>query len=193
MCFPLFKGWNSDTRLLNLFSEIYIYSQLLLSPSLFLVSFLISFFLKLTVAFRWCVIYVREDDDSNVKAMVTRLIWTTWTLMSTVPKKAVKLNHSLTLVISRPVNWWKSFTWIHPSYPEFYWLTTRCCPHDGHGSTATCLWWAHFSTCRFIPSDATHFTLSHPIEMHNSHLLGDVVTMLLNLTLMKHWLPIGVR
>ena len=28
--------------------------------------------------------------------MVTRLVWTTWTPMSTVPKKAVKLNHSLT-------------------------------------------------------------------------------------------------
>ena len=35
-------------------------------PSLFYVSFLISFFLKLIVACRLCVIYVREDNDSNV-------------------------------------------------------------------------------------------------------------------------------
>ena len=28
--------------------------------------------------------------------MITRLVWTTWTPMSAVPKKAVKLNHSLT-------------------------------------------------------------------------------------------------
>ena len=28
--------------------------------------------------------------------MITRLLWTTWTLLSAVPKKAVKLNHSLT-------------------------------------------------------------------------------------------------
>ena len=31
------------------------------------VSFLISFFFKLIVACRFCVIYVKEDNDSNVK------------------------------------------------------------------------------------------------------------------------------
>ena len=31
-----------------------------------------------------CVIYVREDNDSNVQAMITRLIWTTWTSLPAV-------------------------------------------------------------------------------------------------------------
>ena len=41
-------------------------SQLKWVPSLFCFSFLIHFFLKLIVACRLCVIYMREDDDSNV-------------------------------------------------------------------------------------------------------------------------------
>ena len=41
-----------------------------------------------------------EDDNSNVCAIITRLVWTAWTSMSTVPKKAIKLNHSLTI-------WWR--------------------------------------------------------------------------------------
>ena len=43
------------------------------------------------------VIYVRKDNDSNVKAMVTRLIWTS---LSVVPRKAVKFNHSLILQLT---------------------------------------------------------------------------------------------
>ena len=41
---------------------------------------------------------MREDNDSNVKAMITRLIWTIWTSLYGVrcPGKAVKFNHSLT-------------------------------------------------------------------------------------------------
>ena len=35
--------------------------------------------------------------------MITRPVWTTWTLMSAVPKKAVKLTHSCTLSFSV---WW---------------------------------------------------------------------------------------
>ena len=35
--------------------------------------------------------------------MIARLVWTTWTLMSAVPKKAVKLTHSHTLSFSV---WW---------------------------------------------------------------------------------------
>ena len=35
-------------------------------PHIFAVLFLIRFFLKLIVACRLCVIYVREDNDSNV-------------------------------------------------------------------------------------------------------------------------------
>ena len=48
------------------------------------------------MACRLCIIYVREDNDSDVKAMITRLIWTIWTSLSAVPRKAVKFNHSVT-------------------------------------------------------------------------------------------------
>ena len=37
-----------------------------------------------------------EDNNFNVKAMITQLIWTIWTSLSVVPRKAIKLNHSLT-------------------------------------------------------------------------------------------------
>ena len=30
------------------------------------------------MACRLCVIYVSEDNDSNVWAMITQLVWTTW-------------------------------------------------------------------------------------------------------------------
>ena len=65
-------------------------------PWLFCFSFLFPFFLKWIVAYKWCVIYVREDNDFNVWAIITWLVWTIWTSMSAVLKKAVKLNHSLT-------------------------------------------------------------------------------------------------
>ena len=48
------------------------------------------------MACRLWVICVREDNDSNVYAMITWPIWTTWTSLSAVPRKAVKFNHSLT-------------------------------------------------------------------------------------------------
>ena len=32
--------------------------------------------------------------------MITRLVWTTWTPVSAVPKRAVKLNHSRTLAVT---------------------------------------------------------------------------------------------
>ena len=38
---------------------------------IFRFSFLIPFFLKLIVACRLCVICVRQDNDSNVKAIIT--------------------------------------------------------------------------------------------------------------------------
>ena len=46
--------------------------------------------------------------------MITRLIWTIWTPMSSVPKKADKLNLSLSLSLSggRGVVCWKSNCWI---------------------------------------------------------------------------------
>ena len=51
------------------------------------------FFLKLIVTCILCVIYVREDNDSNVLVMIIRLVWTTWTPMSAVP------HHSLTYIV----------------------------------------------------------------------------------------------
>ena len=44
---------------------------------------------------RLWVFYVREDNYSNVLVMITWLIWTIWTPVSSVPKKADKLNLSL--------------------------------------------------------------------------------------------------
>ena len=62
----------------------------------FFVFLLYIFFFKSIVAYRWCVIYVREYNDFNVTMIITRPIWTTWTPMSSVPEKAFKLNRSLT-------------------------------------------------------------------------------------------------
>ena len=53
------------------------------------------FFLRLIITCRLWVIYVREDNYSNVQVMIKRLIWTIWTPMSSVLKKADKLNLSL--------------------------------------------------------------------------------------------------
>ena len=54
-------------------------------------------YLKLFVACRLCVIYVREDNDFNVLAMITRLVWTTWTWLSAVPERPLNLiTYSLT-------------------------------------------------------------------------------------------------
>ena len=63
-----------------------------------LVTYLMCFFLRLIITCRLWVIYVREDNYSNVKVMIKRLIWTIWTLMSSVLKKADKLNLSLSLM-----------------------------------------------------------------------------------------------
>ena len=51
---------------------------------------------------RLCVIYAREDNDFNGLVIITWLVWTIWTSMSAVLKKAVKLNHSLTTVDDIP-------------------------------------------------------------------------------------------
>ena len=53
------------------------------------------FFLRLIITCRLCVIYVREDNYSNVYVMITQLIWTIWIPMSSIPQKADKLNLSL--------------------------------------------------------------------------------------------------
>ena len=51
---------------------------------------------QMLVHHQYCVIYVREDNDSNEYVMITRLVWITWTLMSTVPKRPLNLiTHSL--------------------------------------------------------------------------------------------------
>ena len=44
-----------------------------------------------------CVIYVGGDNDFNVQAMITRLMWTIWTSLSAVRKRPLNLiTHSLT-------------------------------------------------------------------------------------------------
>ena len=58
------------------------------------------FFLRLIITCRLWVIYVREDNYSNVQVMIKWLIWTIWTPMSSVLKKADKLNLSLSLSLS---------------------------------------------------------------------------------------------
>ena len=55
-----------------------------------------SFLLK--VICRLCVIYVGGDNDFNVQAMITRLMWTIWTSLSAVRERLLNLiTHSLTL------------------------------------------------------------------------------------------------
>ena len=50
---------------------------------------------KLIVTSRLWVIYVREDNYSNVQARITQLIWTAWTLLSAARERPLNLNHSL--------------------------------------------------------------------------------------------------
>ena len=64
----------------------------LMGPSLFsFIVLIVFFFLRLIITCRLWVIYVKEDNYSNVKVMIARLIWTIWTPMSYVPKKADNL------------------------------------------------------------------------------------------------------
>ena len=64
------------------------------APHLLFFFFSIPISLKLIVACRLCVIYVREDTDSNVEAVITQLIWILWTSLSAIHRKAGKFNHS---------------------------------------------------------------------------------------------------
>ena len=75
----------------SLFHQCFV--NLMGALSILLFFFLIPFLLKLSVACRLCVIYVREDYDSNAQAVITPLIWTS---LSAVPRKAIEFNHSLT-------------------------------------------------------------------------------------------------
>ena len=54
----------------------------------FIFYFLIQFFI---VSCRLCVIYVREGNDYNIYILITQLVWTTWTPLSSVPKKLLNL------------------------------------------------------------------------------------------------------
>ena len=95
-------------------------SQLNGCPFLFL---FIIFFLKLIVASRLCVIYVKEDDNSNVQVMITWLIWITWTSLSAVWKRAVKLNYSLTHLWSDPERTAQINVYMGPVGP---WKLAQC-------------------------------------------------------------------
>ena len=73
----------------------------------FLCFFFIPLFLKLIVACRLYVIYVRENNYSNVYVMITWLVWITWTSLSTIQERPlnlitdplIRLTPSLQLVI----------------------------------------------------------------------------------------------
>ena len=70
-------------------------------PSLFVVLF----YQKLFVACRLCVIYVGGDNDFNVQAMITPLMWTIWTSLSAVRERPLNLiTHSLTCSSTRSFN-----------------------------------------------------------------------------------------
>ena len=58
--------------------------------------FFSSFILKLIATCRLCVIYVREDGDSNAYVMITRLMCGKIDHDVLCPEKAVKRNHSIT-------------------------------------------------------------------------------------------------
>ena len=62
-------------------------------PLTFLCLFFIHIFLKLIVTCRLYVIYVREDNDSNVYVMIAWLLWTIWIQIPTVPRRLLNLTH----------------------------------------------------------------------------------------------------
>ena len=70
----------------------------------FIVFLFIYIFLSVIVTFKFCVIYVSEDNDSNALAMFTRLLWITWTSISAAPKMAIKLTHSRTRSLARSLS-----------------------------------------------------------------------------------------
>ena len=68
---------------------------------LFFISF---FFLMIIVTCRLCGVYVGEDNDINVKVMITQLVWTIWTSLSAVRKRLLNLTtHSLTYSLAAVV------------------------------------------------------------------------------------------
>ena len=75
----IFSLLSSDWVVIAVSDSVSVQGTISSDKSLFCCSFLIPFFLKLFVACRLCDIYVREDNDFNVYAMITQLMWTTWT------------------------------------------------------------------------------------------------------------------
>ena len=59
--------------------------------------FYLLFIFKLIATYIFRVIHVREDNVSNVYAVVTRIIWITWIQMSIVRERPLNITtHSLT-------------------------------------------------------------------------------------------------
>ena len=102
-----------------------------MGPSLF--SFIISivFFLWLIITCRLWAIYVREDNYSKVKLMITRLIWTIWTPMSSVPKRQINLISLSLLELYffaqnlRNISSWRWWCYAQYIYP---WVVHLQCP-----------------------------------------------------------------
>ena len=47
----------------------------------------------------------REDNDFSVYVMIKRLVWTTWTLLSAIPKRLLNLiSHSFTWCLGNNIN-----------------------------------------------------------------------------------------
>ena len=97
----------------------------------FFVYYFNCFFLRLIITCRLWVIYVREDNYSNVEVMIKLLIWTIWTLMSSVLKKADKLNLSLSLVACSVLSHYLSqcrviFDWTCWNKLNAIWIKNFC-------------------------------------------------------------------
>ena len=86
------------------------------------------FFLRLIITCRLWVIYVREDNYSNVLVTIKRLIWTIWTPMSSVLKKADKLNLSLSL--SLMIEWTVYLRLFYPYYMVHAIFVFYCRPYN---------------------------------------------------------------
>ena len=93
-------------------------------------TFVVLFYEKLFVACSLCVIYVGGDNDFNVQAMITRLMWTIWTSLSAVRERPLNLiTHSLTPVgYHDDVIKWKHF----PRYWPFVWGIHRSPVNSAH-------------------------------------------------------------
>ena len=108
------------------------------------------------MACRLCVIYVKEDNVSNAKATITRLIWTLWTSLSAVPRKAAKFNLSLTSrsfqpwLCNKTVKIWHILLCLLYSMYSSGWILSIFGTNDHEHKRVLLVQWPLTLTCIFM-------------------------------------------